>query len=106
VLSALAHPGVSTTNLTPRAWGYPGPLGRLAVRLFLLTAQPVERGALPQLHAATAPDVRGGQFFGPDGFRERRGQVTEVRASAEATDPAVGRRLWDVAQELTGVEFL
>ena len=76
------------------------------MQLFLLTTQPAERGVLPQLHAATAPGVRGGQLFGPDGFRERRGRVTEVRASAEASDPAVGRRLWEVAQELTGVEFL
>ncbi|WP_129786275.1 oxidoreductase [Promicromonospora panici] len=106
VRSALAHPGVSRTNLTPRAWGYPGPIGQLATRLFLLSAQPVERGALPPLFAATAPDVRGGQFFGPDGFRERWGRVTEVRASTEAADPAVGRRLWEVAQEATGVEYL
>jgi NAD(P)-dependent dehydrogenase (short-subunit alcohol dehydrogenase family) len=106
VLSTLAHPGVSRTNLTPRAWGYPGSLGRLAVRLFLLATQPTEQGALPQLYAATAPGVRGGQFFGPAGFREMRGSVTEVRASAEASDPAVGRRLWEVAQERTGVSFL
>ncbi|GAB4085428.1 SDR family NAD(P)-dependent oxidoreductase [Myceligenerans cantabricum] len=105
VLSVLAHPGISGTNLTPRALEDRGPLGRLAARLFLLGTQPVQRGALPQLHAATAPGVRGGQFFGPAGFREMRGRVNEVRASAEAVDPAVGRRIWDAAQELTRVTF-
>lgn len=106
VLSALAHPGVSRTNLTTRAWQDRGSFGRLSALAYLLTSQPVERGALPQLYAATAPGVRGGQFFGPDGFRERSGRVTEVRASAEATGPAVGQRLWEAAQELTGVSFL
>lgn len=107
VISTLAHPGLSGTNLTPRAWGDRGRAGRLLARLFVaLTTQPVERGALPQLYAATAPGVRGGQFFGPSGPGETRGRVTEVRASAEASDPAVGQRLWDAAQELTGVRYL
>lgn len=106
VLSTLAHPGLSSTNLTPRAWEHRGRIGGWTARLGLLATQPVEQGALPQLHAATAPGVRGGQFFGPGRFRETRGRVTEVRASAEATDLVVGRRLWDVAQELTGVAYL
>ncbi|WP_223866755.1 hypothetical protein [Microbispora bryophytorum] len=41
--------------------------------------QPPERGALPQLFAATAPGVRGGQFFGPARLWETRGRVVEVR---------------------------
>lgn len=106
VLSTLAHPGISGTNLTPRAWADRGRAGRWIARLGLLATQPVEQGALPQLRAATAPGVRGGQFFGPGGFREMRGRVVEARASAEAADPAVGQRLWSVAQELTGVTYL
>jgi hypothetical protein len=68
-------------------------------------AQKPERGALPQLYAATAPDVRGGQFFGPGGFQEMRGDPTEVQAVPEAHDPEIGRRLWAVSEELTGVKF-
>ncbi|GAB2448796.1 hypothetical protein GCM10027162_52530 [Streptomyces incanus] len=63
----------------------------------------MERGALPRLRAATDPGVRGGQFFGPSGFGETRGRVTEARLSREAADPAVGGRRWAVAEELTGV---
>ncbi len=57
-------------------------------------------------HSITMSPTRGGQFFGPGRFRETRGRVTEVRASAEPTDVVVGRRLWDAAQELTGVAYL
>jgi len=105
-LSALAHPGLTRTNLTPRAWEHRARLGRVIARVGLLAAQPVERGALPQLRAATEPGVRGGQFFGPSGLWETRGPVTEARPSREAADPAVGRRLWDAAEELTGVGYL
>ncbi|MFF0173548.1 SDR family NAD(P)-dependent oxidoreductase [Micromonospora profundi] len=70
------------------------------------TTQPVEQGALPQLRAATEPGVRGGQFFGPSLLWETRGRVTEARLSREAADPAVGKRLWAAAEELTGVAYL
>jgi NAD(P)-dependent dehydrogenase (short-subunit alcohol dehydrogenase family) len=105
VISVLAHPGLSRSNLTARAWGN-GRLGRLIAALGSAITQSAERGAQPQLYAATAPNVRGGQFFGPSGFRETRGDVTEVRPSAEAADPAVGRALWAASEELTGVRYL
>ena len=106
IVSVLAHPGITRTNLTPRAWEHRGRLGRVIARVGLLATQSVERGTQPQLHAATAPGVRGGQFFGPSGLWEMRGRVTEVRASREANDPVVGKRLWAVAEELTGVSYL
>ncbi|MER6625074.1 oxidoreductase [Streptomyces sp. NPDC000931] len=106
VVSVLAHPGLTRTNLTPRAWEHRGRIGRLIARGGLLVTQPVERGALPQLRAATDPGVRGGQFFGPSGFFETRGRVAEARLSREASDPAVGERLWTAAEELTGVSYL
>ncbi|MEV6283871.1 oxidoreductase [Kribbella sp. NPDC051770] len=106
VLSVLAHPGLTRTNLTPQAWQHRGLFGRLVSTTVLLGAQSAERGAAPQLHAATSPAVRGGQFFGPSGPGELRGSVTTARFSAEATDPAVGRRLWSAAEQLTGVSYL
>lgn len=106
VLSVLAHPGFTRTNLTPQAMEHRGFLGRLVSTAVLLGAQSAERGALPQLHAATDPTVRGGEFFGPSGRGELRGSVAKARISAEATDPAVGRRLWSAAEQLTGVSYL
>lgn len=106
IVSALAHPGLTRTNLTPRAWEHRGRFGRLAAWVGLLATQPVERGALPQLRAATDPGVRGGQFFGPAGLWETRGRVTEARLSRRAADPAAGRRLWAAAQDLAGISYL
>ncbi|MFI9639223.1 oxidoreductase [Micromonospora sp. NPDC051925] len=106
IVSALAHPGITRTNLTPRAWEHRGRLGQAIAWLGLLATQPVEQGALPQLRAATEPGVRGGQFFGPAGLWETRGRVTDARPSREASDPVVGKQLWVAAQELTGVSYL
>ncbi|MCZ7423532.1 oxidoreductase [Verrucosispora sp. WMMA2121] len=105
IVSALAHPGLTRTNLTPRAWEHRGRFGRMIAWGGLLATQPVQRGALPQLRAATEPGVRGGQFFGPSGLWETRGRVTEARLSREAADPAVGKRLWAAAEDLTGVTY-
>lgn len=106
IISVLAHPGLTRTNLTPRAWEHRGRFGRMIARFGLLATQSVEQGALPQLLAATGLEVRGGQFFGPSGLWETRGRVTEARLSQEAADPAVGKRLWAAAEELTGVSYL
>lgn len=103
ILSVLAHPGYSATNLQST-----GPTGISAFAMKIgnaIVAQKAERGALPQLYAATAPAVQGGRFFGPSGFQEMRGNPSEVQAVPEAHDAEIGRRLWRVSEELTGVSF-
>ena len=103
VRSLAAHPGYTATNLqTTGPTGLTRLAGSLANRL---VAQDVEKGVLPQLYAATSPDVEGGQFFGPDGWREMRGDPTLVTPDPAALDLAVADRLWQVSEELTGVHF-
>lgn len=104
VRSILAHPGYTATNLQLSA-----PTGLL--RFFFgrvanpLIAQRPADGALPQLYAATAPDVTGGDFIGPDGPGELRGAPTRVVPAPAATDTDTARRLWDISENLTGVRF-
>lgn len=103
VKSVLAHPGYSATNLQST-----GPTGLMKEVLKVgnaLLAQSAEDGALPQLYAATAPGVEGGEFYGPGGIFEARGHPKRVRATSRARDPELGRRLWEVSEELTGVSY-
>ncbi|MCF2528947.1 oxidoreductase [Yinghuangia soli] len=103
VRSILAHPGYAATNLQTSA---PSGLVKLLFgRLLIPLAQSPEQGALPQLHAATAPDVAGGRFVGPGGRGEVRGAPAFVPLAPAAADPATGRRLWTLSEELTGVRF-
>ncbi|MBQ0886079.1 SDR family NAD(P)-dependent oxidoreductase [Streptomyces sp. RM72] len=103
VRSVLAHPGYSATRLQTSA-----PVGMVRLlfgRVLRPLAQSAERGALPQLYAATDPGVRSGEFIGPDGPGELRGGPKRVRLSPAAADAATGRRLWELSQRLTGVGF-
>ncbi|WP_017240514.1 oxidoreductase [Streptomyces sp. SS] len=104
VRGVLAHPGYTATNLQTKDTSGLARLvfGRIGNPLL---AQRPERGALPQLYAATAPDVTGGDFIGPDGPAELRGTPTRVRLSAPAADPGTGRRLWELSEDLTEVRY-
>ncbi|MEV4575095.1 oxidoreductase [Nonomuraea jabiensis] len=103
VRSMLAHPGYTATNLQTSA-----PVGLVKLlygRLLIPLAQSPDRGALPQLYAATAPDAAGGQFFGPDGMGELRGAPKRVPLAPAADDAETGRRLWELSERLTAVRF-
>jgi NAD(P)-dependent dehydrogenase (short-subunit alcohol dehydrogenase family) len=102
--SLASHPGYAATNLQ-----FAGPAGKLERASMVLgnklLAQSAEMGALPTLYAATAPDVPGGAFVGPDGFLEQRGHPHIVSAAKKAYDEAAWGRLWEISEELTGVHY-
>lgn len=97
-IAVAAHPGYTATNLD---------LGnffmRLSTRLF---AQKPEIGALPALLAATGTDVKGGDYYGPGGYKELGGLPKRVDFSAAAKDPELARRLWTASEQLTKVNYL
>jgi NAD(P)-dependent dehydrogenase (short-subunit alcohol dehydrogenase family) len=103
VKSLAAHPGYSATNLQSAA----PPLVDRAVMAVTnrLLAQSAEMGALPELYAATRPNLDGGLFIGPDGFEEQRGHPKVVRPVKAGRDEAVAARLWSVSEELTAVSY-
>jgi NAD(P)-dependent dehydrogenase (short-subunit alcohol dehydrogenase family) len=106
LLSVAAHPGLSNTQLTSNMIRSRGSerIAEIFGLLGGLYAQPAQAGALPQLFAATAPGVAGGEFYGPSGFRELRGHPKRVRASKQANDPGSAARLWQLTADLTKVE--
>jgi len=101
-IAVAAHPGISNTELMRHipGSGLPG-FSKLAG---LVTNSP-EMGALATLRAATDPTVQGGQYYGPEGFRELRGYPKLVESSAQSHDIDIQRRLWAVSEELTGVTY-
>jgi NAD(P)-dependent dehydrogenase (short-subunit alcohol dehydrogenase family) len=96
-IAAAAHPGWTVTNLQVH-W-------RMLRILNPLIGQKPVMGALPALYAATAPDVQGGDYYGPSGWLELRGPPTKVQSSERSHDTAVAARLWTVSEELTGVRY-
>ena len=70
-----------------------------------LLAQSAAMGALPTEYAATAADVHGGDYIGPDGMGELWGHPVRVGRSAAAQDAAAASRLWEVSEQLTNVHY-
>lgn len=97
-LAVAAHPGWTATNLIRHSSSNM----RVVDRMF---GQRPEMGALPTLYAATAPDVRGGEYFGPGGFRGMRGYPKKAESNEHSHDEGVARRLWTVSEDLTGVTY-
>lgn len=92
-----AHPGYTATNPD-----YGNFIMRLMTRLM---AQAPAMGALPALYAATSPDVSGGDYIGPDGFKQLGGYPAKVDCRAEAQDPRLCARLWNLSEQLTGIKY-
>jgi NAD(P)-dependent dehydrogenase (short-subunit alcohol dehydrogenase family) len=98
-IAAAAHPGwTAGTNLAVH-W-------RMVRLLNPFIGQKPSMGALPALYAATAPDVQGGDYYGPGGWQGLSGYPTKVRSSDRSYDPAVAAKLWTISEELTGVRYL
>ncbi|HUL99099.1 MAG TPA: SDR family NAD(P)-dependent oxidoreductase [Mycobacterium sp.] len=97
-----AHPGGSNTELTRNI---PRLVKPVVDAVWPLMSQSPEMGALGTLRAATDPSAQGGQYYGPDGFRETRGYPKIVQSSKQSHDEALQRRLWEVSEELTGVTY-
>jgi NAD(P)-dependent dehydrogenase (short-subunit alcohol dehydrogenase family) len=111
LVAAAAHPGYASTHLqsTSAASG-PGRVRRAVTGAVMATGnvlvgQSAARGALPQLYAATMPDVASGEYFGPRGPFELRGAPTRVGTSAAARDDEAARELWTLSESLTEVTY-
>jgi NAD(P)-dependent dehydrogenase (short-subunit alcohol dehydrogenase family) len=105
LISVAAHPGTAATNLVR-----PGAEGNPLKRILFTTGvrvigQSEAQGALPQLYAATAPDVRGGEYYGPNGLGEARGYPKKVDSVAASKDPETAAMLWRLSEDLTGVTY-
>ena len=97
-IAAASHPGWTATNLQKFKFSY-----RMMNPIF---AQKPPQGALPTLYASTSPEVKTGDYIGPDGFMEIWGGPKKVTASKRAQNEETAEKLWQVSEKLTGVRFL
>jgi protochlorophyllide reductase len=105
-ISVAAHPGYANTNLQQAT----ADSSSLPVRIGLkyigpLFAQSAAMGALPQLYAATSPEIHGGELVGPTSLGGMRGFPGVVSEAQKEYDRPVAARLWDVGVQLTGVDY-
>ena len=106
-IAAACHPGYAHTNLQfagPKMAGSSLMEGAMGVSNKLFS-QGADMGALPTLFAATAPEMQGGDYIGPNRMMETWGHPKKVSSSARSHDREAAAKLWDVSDELTGVRY-
>ncbi|AZG47594.1 Fatty acyl-CoA reductase [Gordonia insulae] len=106
-ISVAAHPGATHSGVMRDSgrmllWLFTTPSLHWLRRTFIMEGP---EGALPSLRAATDPGVIGGQYYGPSGPMQFTGPPTLVVPSPRVFDAELGNRLWDKAEELTGVTY-
>jgi NAD(P)-dependent dehydrogenase (short-subunit alcohol dehydrogenase family) len=97
VIATAAHPGWTGTDLQRHS--------SLIGFLNHFFAQSPPMGALPTLRAATDPQTEGGDYYGPRGLLEMRGYPVKVATAAAARSEPDARRLWQVSENLTGIQY-
>lgn len=105
VASIVAHPGYAISGRTPTVPGVNEPSrgDRFADALQAAWAQGKHRGAEPVLHALTAAEVAGGEFWGPRGLV--KGEPARQQPTRVSSDPAIGAKTWAFAELATATPF-
>lgn len=101
-ISVACHPGISNTNLFK--------LGKAATPGYMkwimnLFFQAAEKGALPTIYAATEKSLKGGEYIGPDGRGNRKGNPAIEIPGASVYNEDTMAKLWVISEELTGVTY-
>jgi NAD(P)-dependent dehydrogenase (short-subunit alcohol dehydrogenase family) len=103
--SLIAHPGLSNTDLQARSVRETG--GGRSQRFFHAAASRTgmdpAQGALSQLRAATDPNAKGGEFYGPL-FVNNGPPVRKPIFRRIGMDTAIAR-LWEVSERETGLKL-
>lgn len=108
VIALAAHPGFAATEVA-RNSGSLAPKGAFGkwlnarIEPFIPTAADASR---PIVHAALAPEARGGAYYGPSGLLEIAGAPGRARLNPVVHDAEIARRLWTASEEMTGVCYL
>ncbi|MDG1332443.1 MAG: oxidoreductase [Crocinitomicaceae bacterium] len=96
-IATAAHPGWTSTDLQRHSLFF-----RVLNPVF---SQKVARGVLPTLRAAIDPEAKQGDYFGPKGFQEMKGNPIVVGSNDLSHNVENAKNLWSMSEELTGVHF-
>jgi NAD(P)-dependent dehydrogenase (short-subunit alcohol dehydrogenase family) len=105
LLSTAAHPGFTRTNLQVSGPNLGRDRPRSAAVWNIMPSQEPQTGAEPLLFAAADPAAGQDAYYGPGGRMGMVGPTKRVPYPPSGRDPALATRLWEVAEELTGVRL-
>jgi NAD(P)-dependent dehydrogenase (short-subunit alcohol dehydrogenase family) len=107
VTAAAAHPGYCDTMIYRKATA----MNRSSWYWWFtfrtstaLAVQSPQKGALPLLYAATGPNVKGGDYFGPK-YLELYGRPVREEPSRVGKSETAAAKLWALSEEKTHLKF-
>ncbi len=101
IASLSAHPGLARTNLQPKSIEANGSWQEaIAYKLMDPLFQSSYMGSLPQLIAATDPNAKGGEQYGPR--FNFRGTPKRCRIAPLALEREEREKLWEISEQLIG----
>lgn len=108
-ISVAAHPGLAATDIGQKT-GVTTAKTRFGQwyqdkMVAWIVAHPAE-GALSIVHAAVGESVKGGGYYGPNGWFGIKGKPAEARLNPQACGTEFGKQLWTVSESMTGVRYL
>ena len=106
VKALAAHPGFAGTHLAANGqYGRSsGGVASILDATIKAVSQSAAAGAWPTLMAATA-DLPGGSYCGPSGLKEMSGPPQVVTSNRRSYDERSQRRLWEISQQTTGLNY-
>lgn len=106
-IAVAGHPGLARTDGgREMSWVIQTALNPKVNPLMLKLSQTAAMGALGPLRAATDPQARTGNYYGPPGRAQRTGHPELVISSELSHDADLQRRLWEESERLTHVSYL
>ncbi len=103
VLSVCAHPGGSETDIFNEMSG----LRRFLLKYILapFVGHSNENAARSLLYAALERDVKGGEYFGPQGIMDLKGSPGRANRTEYSMDLVIAKKLWEASEEMLNYEF-
>ncbi len=103
ILSLGAHPGVSLTELAryTKKWQ----VAFLKYTFGPFVTHTPYKAALPTVMAAFDPILKGGEYIGPTGFMEMKGNPGKAVISDYAQREDMAKQLWELSEKYTGANF-
>ena len=103
-IAVAAHPGGANTNLGQHIEDKL--MFKILLRLFSFLVQEPAQGALPEIRACVGEDIKGAEYYGPDGFLEMIGSPDKAESSKDSHNKDHARKLWEISEKLTGISYV
>ncbi len=103
-IAVAAHPGGANTNLNNHMGDQL--MWKIMLKVFSVIGQTPAQGALHEIRACVDENVKGADYYGPKRFMEMKGAPELAESSEASHNKEHARKLWEVSEKLTGVNYL